>query len=785
MEISNSGKFRCINPKHKDNNPSAHFIPDTEETKFKCFSCGAGGDILDAARLLENKPQDGQDFVQENLAYIADKYAVEYATVDLTAEELHFRRTCKAYDDASDIATSMFPLEYATKRNWPKSVCTDLGIGVVKSYADFISQMEARGYDRPFCESVDLNSNIFSDGMLIFTIKNEHGRVVGFSARDMAYSKDCKRPKFINTSAKCPLYNKSAILYGIDIGRKNQPPLYIFEGYPDYVTAYKHGIKNTCAIGGTALTRDHIALLKTMGINQIILALDGDDAGQNRTEGLLDEYFGGDETLSVSILALPDKLDPDEYINKFSSDEFLKLPTLTPFQWRLTRFSYEDKPDFICDKMVPIIIADINETHRWTKSKELAEKTGIPFAVVWKQVEKQVNKEEAARDNLVQNKVKQLINDLKFHKGDPAELLQVTVDEIRQVSHEVKEDLHSSNEVITSMDEIYKSFKDRTPGLQGWKTGYDMLDSKLSGIPKKDAMITFAGDSNIGKTGFMFELALRLARYNENIMVLFMTIDDSRTQAIARLVALESGLKINQVSHPKNNIKTEEDRQKLLDGWAKVRRLVDGNKFSIKDNTHGDNLDFAEGWIKWAQKNHPSKEICFFLDNFHKLGDERGGDERLRFKHASSRIHGMKNKLGITAVCTMELRKMIGGNVATRPSLQDISESKQMEYDNNLIGMVYSDVHARREDAKIFWDGMDGDRPVKRPVLEIDFQKNKVSDYKGVLYWKFAPEYSRFDEESEERIAEWQKEYSAALQHVSDKRNPVPGRNPFTTGTVE
>jgi DNA primase catalytic core len=788
IDIKDNGMFSCINPRHRDSDPSCHFVPNTDEEIFNCFGCGAKGNIFHAAHLMEGKPLSGYEFITENVLYLADKYGIESSKVDLTPEELRIRSTYRAYDDAAEIISEYQPLDYVMKRNWPITLCQELKIGTVRSYEDFLSKMEARGYDRSFIDDIDLNRNIFNNGMLIFSVRDERGRTVGFSARDMSHSKESKRAKFINTSSKCPIYSKSVILYGMDVGRHHQPPLYIFEGYPDYVTAHKRGIKNVCAIGGTALTREHIDLIKHLGISDIILALDGDEAGQNRTESLLDQYFGGDETLRVRILKIGnsgDQYDPDDFLEKHGAEAFRNLPMLSPFQWRLERFSYDSRPEDICDKMIPFIISDPNEVHREMMAKELAEKTGVRLKTVFKQVDKMINAEEAQKDGVVQTKIRQLIDDLRINRGDPATLLEVTAEELRQIHSDAQEDNNSSIEVVSFIDTARRVFEERKPGLQGWTSGYLNLDNSISGIPKEDSMITFAGDANVGKTGFMFELALRLAKNNENIMVLFMSIDDSRQQAIARLVALESGLKINQVSHPIQNTLLEEERQSLDVGWRSIRKLVEDGKFSIKDNSHGNTLDFAEGWIRWVRENYPEKEICFFLDNFHKLGDEKSKEERIRFKHASARIHAMKNKLHFTAICTMELRKFIGSGGAQRPSLQDISESKQMEYDNNMIGMVYSDVHARRQDAKVFWmDSSSGDE-VKKPVFEIDIQKNKISEFKGTLYYKFSPEYSKFYEESGEEMAEWRREYEQALKQVKDKRFPDGGANPFISGTID
>jgi replicative DNA helicase len=642
--------------------------------------------------------------------------------------------------------------------------------------------MEARGFERSFVESIDLNNYMFKEGMLIFSVRDERGRVVGFSARDMSHSKDSKKSKFINTSAKCPIYNKGIILYGLNIGKKNGSPLYIFEGYPDYVTAYKYGIKNTCAIGGTALTREHIALLRSLGIFDIILALDGDLAGQIRTEKLLDEYFGGDETIRIRILKLPSNIeecDPDDFIGKYGVEEFKKLQLLTPFQWRLERFNYDAKPEEICDRMVPFIISDPNEVHREAMSRELANKTGIGYKTILKQVDKLINSEEAEREGAIQSRVKQLMDDLRFSKNDPITMLEATAEDIRRLSAEVKEDVNSFSEVLVSAGSIRDVFEKRVPGLQGWKTGFTMLDESISGIPKEDSMITFAGDSNTGKTGFVFNLALNLAKFNPELMVLFMSIDDSRQQALSRLVALEAKIKICQVSHPSQNTTEKDDRQKLDNGWSSLCKLIAEERFSIKDQTHGNTLDFAEGWIRWAKEKHPERKIVFFLDNFHKLGDEREKDERIRFKHASARIHSMKTKLHFTAICTMEIRKLIGSFGGQRPSLQEISESKQMEFDNNLIGMVYNEVHYRREDAKVFWSGISNGRQVKKPIFEVDIQKNKISEFKDVLYYKFNPEYSAFSECDSLTVSEWKHDYEEALRRVADKRFPTKGENPF------
>jgi DNA primase len=122
VDINDKGWFRCINPKHKDEHPSCHFVPDTEEQVFHCFSCGGKGSITDAAYLLEDKPLNGVSFVSDNLVYLAEKYGIDYQTSEISPEKLHIRRVFKAYEAAAEIIADYQPLDYITKRNWAVSL---------------------------------------------------------------------------------------------------------------------------------------------------------------------------------------------------------------------------------------------------------------------------------------------------------------------------------------------------------------------------------------------------------------------------------------------------------------------------------------------------------------------------------------------------------------------------------------------------------------------------------------------------------------------------------------
>lgn len=167
-------------------------------------------------------------------------------------------------------------------------------------------------------------------GRLVFPIRNAKGETVGFGGRALGDA----QPKYLNTP-QTPLFDKGSILYGLDLARdaiRLADATVVVEGYVDVLTAHQHGFRNVVAPLGTALTKQHIALLKRLSHN-VYLALDADAAGQKATlRGLsvLQEDAAADSTarpvttaqglvrwqsdVNLKIIKLPAGRDPDDVI---------------------------------------------------------------------------------------------------------------------------------------------------------------------------------------------------------------------------------------------------------------------------------------------------------------------------------------------------------------------------------------------------------------------------------------------------------------------------------------
>jgi len=157
---------------------------------------------------------------------------------------------------------------------------------------------------------------------VIFPIFDLSGQTIGFGGRVL----DDSTPKYLN-SPETPVYNKSRSLYGIYQAKnrcREKEAVYLVEGYTDLLALHQHGIDNTVATLGTALTGDHVRLLKglTGAAGKVILVFDSDDAGIKAAQRCIEVF--DKEYVHAQILVLPTGHDPDSYLSEFGVDSFLE-----------------------------------------------------------------------------------------------------------------------------------------------------------------------------------------------------------------------------------------------------------------------------------------------------------------------------------------------------------------------------------------------------------------------------------------------------------------------------
>ncbi len=323
--IQKGKNYFGVCPFHDDHNPSMSVSP--EKQIYTCFVCGAHGNVfsfimdyenlsfVEAVKIVGNKvgvkvdvevPRINKNINEKqkkmfNIYDIANKY---YQNQLNTSEGKRAREYLKNRDIDDDIIKE-FEIGLSTK-----SLLTDLLI--------------KKGYsDKELLESGITSSNndkiydTFSN-RIMFPLYDIEGKVVGFSGRIFD---DSDNSKYVN-SKESEIFKKSKIIYNYhkakDYARREKYVI-ITEGFMDVIALYKRGIKNVVATMGTAITSEHIGLIKKISSN-VVLCFDGDNAGEKATISCSNELIKNN--VMPKIIRLRDKLDPDDFIKKYGVDKF-------------------------------------------------------------------------------------------------------------------------------------------------------------------------------------------------------------------------------------------------------------------------------------------------------------------------------------------------------------------------------------------------------------------------------------------------------------------------------
>ena len=319
-------------PFHHEKTPSFTVSPSKEI--YKCFGCGKSGNSI--SFIMEHEKYS----YVEALRWLAQKYNIEIQetetspeqkAIQLTSDSLFiinnfakdfFSNTLHHSEEGKDIA-----LSYLKERGFRTETIEKFQLGYNPSSRDsFVKEALKSQYNKDLLIKTGLVVNredVLSDnyrGRIIFPIHNQSGKILGFGAR-VIKSND-KAPKYINTPEN-EIYVKSKILYGSYFARTaidKANECLLVEGYTDVVSLHQAGIENVVASGGTSLTIDQLRLIKKYS-NHLTIIYDGDSAGIKAALRGLDLAL--EEGLEVKLVLIPDKEDPDSYVNKIGAQAFL------------------------------------------------------------------------------------------------------------------------------------------------------------------------------------------------------------------------------------------------------------------------------------------------------------------------------------------------------------------------------------------------------------------------------------------------------------------------------
>ncbi|MFE3973098.1 MULTISPECIES: DNA primase [Peribacillus] len=319
-------------PFHGENSPS--FSVSAEKQIFHCFGCGAGGNIFTFLMDIE-----GYNFV-ESAKVLAEKGNVPLdVEINKDSKRSNMPAGSQQMVEAHDLLRKFYhhllvntkegqdALEYLLKRGFTEETIEKFQIGYSLDSWDFVSKfLLKRGFPAEYMEQAGLiiyrekDESYFDRfrNRVMFPIMDHQGNTIAFSGRAMGDDE----PKYLN-SPETPIFNKSKTLYNFHHARphiRKKEQVVIFEGFADCISAVRAGVENSVATMGTALTEQHIQLLKR-NTDQILICYDSDSAGLNAANRAVNMLQ--DHDFSVKVAHMPDNLDPDDYIKEFGEKSFV------------------------------------------------------------------------------------------------------------------------------------------------------------------------------------------------------------------------------------------------------------------------------------------------------------------------------------------------------------------------------------------------------------------------------------------------------------------------------
>ncbi|WP_029513433.1 DNA primase [Mycoplasmopsis primatum] len=329
IELHKKGQsYVALCPFHNDTNPSMSI--DSRKQIFKCFVCNTGGDALKFLRLFKKWN------VIDSLKYLADKANIDFDPTSY--QNINDNDEMSALDagvyDILDKVNSFYKAElikstnsdvkkFLTKRHLSYTLCKqfDIGYAPVNRFKESFSE-EFKNQANILVQASLINPSTqepFFKNRIIFAIRDENNKVVGFSARAL----DDSKPKYIN-SAESKYFRKSNILYNLNnvYSTGNFEELIITEGFFDVIALSKANLNNAICLMGTTLTREHIS--KLYKFKKIIIFLDGDEPGQDSSYKTVKSLLAANYK-NIYVVKNTSNYDPDEILNSKGEAELKKL----------------------------------------------------------------------------------------------------------------------------------------------------------------------------------------------------------------------------------------------------------------------------------------------------------------------------------------------------------------------------------------------------------------------------------------------------------------------------
>ena len=410
--IKQGKNYKAVCPFHDDTNPSLVVSP--EKQFFKCFVCGTSGTAISFVQKYEHisygeaikKVADIVNYHPEGLESIARPKKVD--------ERREVLLKCLYdlslyYQFALNTPEGKEGLDYFESRKLDASLRSKYKLGYAfKDGKATINFLQKKGHSIKTIEDTGIAkmiaSGVYADmneGRVVFPICDIDGNVIGFSARRLVND---DTPKYMNTP-ETYLFHKTNNLYNIHIAKeaaKLKGYIYVCEGFMDVYALSKIGIDAAVAIMGTALTNEHIQILRSLNV-EIRLCLDGDDPGQKAMMKIAKALSKAGLNYRIVDNQGSSK-DPDEILNedgKEALEEYLnklnnQVDFVLNFYLRTNPLKTTEEKKVLIREFLPILVRVNSQIELDTYLRKLEKITGFDVEAIRSLVRKARMSEESS-----------------------------------------------------------------------------------------------------------------------------------------------------------------------------------------------------------------------------------------------------------------------------------------------------------------------------------------------------------------------------------------------------
>ena len=336
VSLTKAGQnLKGLCPFHQEKSPSFTVSPSRQI--FHCFGCGAGGNVFTFLTRITGAsfPEVVKDLGRTVGIEIADSVTQGPQSAPTNRlEQLNQAAAAWFQQNLRDARVGAAARAYLTERGMQQATIDQFGIGVAPPEWDgLFKALSKHGFSQSDLLTAGLvtareNGTGFFDkfrSRVMFTITDLRKRVVGFGGRVLGEG----TPKYLN-SPDTPLFKKGQTLFAFDQAREaisRTRTVIVVEGYFDAIALHQAGLSQTVATLGTALTPEHIQMVRRFASN-VVLLFDPDAAGVRAALRGLDLFVNSG--LSVKVITLPAGDDPDTFIRKEGPQGFARLESTAP-----------------------------------------------------------------------------------------------------------------------------------------------------------------------------------------------------------------------------------------------------------------------------------------------------------------------------------------------------------------------------------------------------------------------------------------------------------------------